>query len=55
MASYGYPIPTSLPLPPRETRPEWPGWTGLRKGEDHTTHRAANGATTNREEGDTPC
>ena len=60
VTSYGYPIPTSLPvtprlLPPRETRPEWPGWTGLRIAEDHTTHRSASGATTNREEGDTPC
>ena len=31
VTSYGYPIPTSLPvtprlLPPRETRPEWPGF-----------------------------
>ena len=62
VTSYGYPIPTSLPvtprlLPPRETRPEWaPSWrsAGLRVAEDHTKHAAKSGPT-NREEGDTPC
>ena len=50
----GLPIPTTVPitpLPPREPEPEWPGWTGVRRGEDHT-QRAQQGRITDREEGD---
>lgn len=55
----GYPIPATLPvtpplLPPRQQPDPWPGFK-IRHAADHTTHRAANGDATDREEGDTPC
>lgn len=43
--------PHALDLPPRDDtppEPDWPGWQGIRRGPDHTSHWT-NGAATDRE------
>lgn len=48
----GVPIPADIPttpLPPREQPQPWPGWTGVRHHEDHSTCRDSRGTATDRE------
>lgn len=43
----GFPIPSGVPVTAQQR--DWPGWTGVREGEDHSVKASSSGKVVDRE------